>query len=77
MRKMMMFVSFPAVVLAAGLFAMSADAQTWKRGVAGVDAATQNFTPVEKAACYGWGPRCPPGRTWVCRYGNCWCARCW
>jgi hypothetical protein len=41
-------------------------------------AAAENYTPIEKAACYGWGPHCPPGRTWRCGpYGRCWCARCW
>ena len=31
---------------------------------------------VEKAACFGWGPFCRPGRHWVCGPRHCWCARC-
>ncbi|HLL27442.1 MAG TPA: hypothetical protein VKT73_07300 [Xanthobacteraceae bacterium] len=75
MRKLTMLLSFAAVVLVAGLFAMNANAQTWKSG--GNLAATHNYSPIEKAACYGWGANCPPGRTWVCRPGGCWCRRCW
>jgi hypothetical protein len=31
---------------------------------------------VKKAACGGWGRHCRPGRTWVCRPRECWCAPC-
>ena len=74
MRKLIIAVAFALAALT-GLFTLAADAQTW-RGAAAL--ATQNFTPIDKAACWGWGPHCPPGRTWVCGpYGRrCWCARC-
>jgi hypothetical protein len=74
MRKLVIILTLAAAAVFTGLLTFTADAQTWKRGAAGL--AAQNFTPVEKAACWGWGARCPPGRTWVCRWGNCWCARC-
>jgi hypothetical protein len=66
-----------ATILLAGL-AVAAQAQTW-RGSADLNGAAQNFTPIHKAACGGrWGPRCPPGRHWVCgpRGWRCWCAPC-
>jgi hypothetical protein len=76
MRRLMIIATLAAAALLAGLLTLSADAQTWKRGAAGL--ANQNFTPIEKAACWGWGPHCPPGRHWVCGpWGrHCWCARC-
>lgn len=40
--------------------------------------AQMTVSPLEPAACRGPGPRCPPGRHWVCGpYGHrCWCAPC-
>jgi hypothetical protein len=75
MRTLVITLSMTAAVLFGGLLTWNADAQTWRRAV-GLKAASQNYTPIEKAACYGWGRNCPPGRTWVCRYGNCWCRWC-
>jgi hypothetical protein len=75
MRKLSTAIA--ATILLAGL-AAGAQAQTW-RGSAQLNGAAQNFTPIEKAACGGrWGPRCPPGRHWVCgpRGWRCWCAPC-
>jgi hypothetical protein len=77
MRKRMIILTLAAAALVTGLLTWQADAQTWRRGL---DPASLNYSPiVEKAACYGWGPHCPPGRTWRCGpYGyRCWCARCW
>ena len=36
-----------------------------------------NMTPIENAACRGWGPWCGPGYTPICRGGRCWCRPCW
>jgi hypothetical protein len=36
-----------------------------------------NMTPIENAACRGWGRWCGPGHHRVCRHGSCWCAPCW
>jgi len=74
MRKFVIafVLSFAALT---ALLTVTADAQGWKRGAAAL--ADQNFTPIEQAACRGWGPHCPPGRHWVCRPGGCWCAPCW
>ena len=36
-----------------------------------------NMTPIENAACRGWGRWCGPGHHRVCRHGRCWCAPCW
>lgn len=63
-------------ILAAGAFAFTAQAQTW-RGSTSLDGAAQNFTPIQKAACRGWGPHCGPGWTWFCGpRGWCRCVRC-
>ncbi len=74
MRKLAITLTMAVAVLFAGLLTWKAEAQTWKRGAAAL--AAQNYTPIEKAACGGGGPHCPPGRTWVCRGGSCWCAPC-
>jgi hypothetical protein len=41
-----------------------------------IPAPGPNYSPIEKAACGGPGPRCPWGRTWVCGPAGCWCAPC-
>ncbi len=74
MKNLTMTLTAAALML--GAMALSATAQT--QGAAGVHALTQNATPIVKqAACRGWGPRCPPGKVWVCGpYGRCWCRWC-
>jgi len=76
MRKLMIALTLAAFALLTGLFTWKADAQTWRRAAVAINAASQNYTPIEKAACRGGGPHCPPGSTWVCRGGTCWCAPC-
>jgi hypothetical protein len=49
--------SLAIAVLFAASAALTADAQT-SRGANNVGAAAQNFTPIEPAACRGWGPYC-------------------
>jgi hypothetical protein len=74
MRKTMLTL---ALALAfAGSAAFTADAQT-SRGANNIAGAAQNFTPIEPAACRGWGPYCRPGFTRVCNRFRCWCRPCW
>ena len=74
MRKTMLTL---ALALAfAGSAAVTADAQT-SRGANNIGSAAQNFTPIEPAACRGWGPYCRPGFTRVCGRWRCWCRPCW
>jgi hypothetical protein len=66
-----------AAILMAGAFAANVDAQSY-RGAASILAASQNFTPIERAEC---GPDrgrfCGPHHHRVCApYGHCWCAPC-
>ena len=64
-----------AFVLVASVIAASAQIQT--RGAAGLHAQMQNATPLlRQAACWGWGPYCPPGTVRRCGPYRCWCARC-
>jgi hypothetical protein len=55
---------------------VQAQAQTL-RGTADIGTAAQNFTPIHKAACQGWGPWCGPGYVRACRWGRCWCRPCY
>jgi hypothetical protein len=55
MRKVTL--SLAIAVLFAASAALTADAQT-SRGANNVATAAQNFTPIEPAACRGWGPYC-------------------
>ena len=75
MRKILF--GFAVAGLMLGLGAMSAQAQT-TRGAAAIPGATQNYTPIEKAACGPRrGPWCGPFTHRVCnRWGRCWCAPC-
>lgn len=36
----------------------------------------QNYTPIETAACQGWGRWCPPGYVRACGPYRCWCRPC-
>lgn len=74
MRKLTM--TLTAATLALGAMAVAANAQTQGRGAAGLHAQLQNATPIEKTACRGYGPHCPPGFTWTCGAGHCWCRAC-
>jgi hypothetical protein len=60
-----------AIALAfAGSAVLTADAQP-SRGANNVGTAAQNFTPIEQAACRGWGPYCRPGFVRVCGRWRC------
>jgi flavorubredoxin len=74
MRQMMLILAATAAVLLFGSPTMQANAQM-SRALAALKPAAQNYTPIEKAACFGWG-RCPPGRHQICGPRRCWCAPC-
>jgi len=77
MRKLVITLILATAALFTGLLTWNADAQTWRRGAAGIEAASQNFSPIEKAACGYVGRHCGPYRHWVCGpAGHCWCAPC-
>ena len=60
MRKLIVVLTATAAVLLAGSLAFKADAQTL-RGAANISTQTQNFTPIEQAACGPhWGRWCGP-----------------
>jgi len=73
MRKVAVSLAAAAFVL--GSVALSA-AQTQAPGAATLNAQAQNATIIHKAACFGWGRWCPPGRHRVCGPYRCWCAPC-
>lgn len=74
MRRLVVTLSTTAVILLAGSLVSNAQIT---RGAASLPAASQNFTPIEKAACGpNWGRWCGPYHHRVCRYGRCWCAHC-
>src|SRR5262245_3859030 len=77
-RKLMRKVSLTLAIalLFAGSAALTADAQT-SRGANDIAGAAQNSTPIEPAACRGWGPYCRPGFVRVCGRFRCWCRPCW
>ena len=59
-----------------GTTAIAANAQAQYPGAGAFHALIKNATPVEQAACRGWGPYCPPGFTRVCGPYRCWCRPC-
>lgn len=69
MRKVLIALAISAAVIGAGMFAWNAEATT-STAAATLGAMGKNYSPVKKAACYGWGRHCPPGFHWS------WCAPC-
>ncbi len=61
MRKLTMTLTAAALLL--GTMVVAGNAQTQVQGAAGLHAQIQNATPIEKTACRGYGPHCPPGFT--------------
>jgi hypothetical protein len=74
MRKVTLTLAI--ALLFAGSAVLTADAQT-SRGANNIAGAAQNFTPIEPAACRGWGPYCRPGFVRTCGRFRCWCRACW
>jgi hypothetical protein len=74
MRRLVVTLSAAAAIMVAGTLTSGAQIT---RGAASLPAASQNFTPIEQAAC---GPHrgryCGPWHHRVCRNGYCWCAHC-
>lgn len=75
MRKVLIALAISAAVIGAGMFAWNAEATT-STAAATLGAMGKNYSPVKKAACYGWGRHCPPGFRWRCGPYRCWCAPC-
>jgi hypothetical protein len=73
MRKLV--VTAVATIFLTGSFVWQAQAQT-QQGLVGIHSAAKNYTPVEKAACQGWGPFCGPGYVRACGPYRCWCRPC-
>jgi hypothetical protein len=71
MRKLTVALGVTAALLVAGAFTWKADATTWQSGTLALPDAVKNYSPIEKTACNGWGPHCPPGYTWVRRLQRC------
>lgn len=63
MRKVLIALAISAAVIGAGMFAWNAEATT-STAAATLGAMGKNYSPVKKAACYGWGRHCPPGFVW-------------
>jgi hypothetical protein len=74
MRKLSIILTAAALML--GSIVMVANAQTQQLGAASLHQQAQNATIIHKAACFGWGRWCPPGRHRVCGPYRCWCAPC-
>ena len=75
MRKLV--IAMTSAVFVLGSMVITAQAQTQAQGAAGLHAQAQNATPIQKAACGGWGPYCPPGTIRRCGPYRCWCAPCY
>jgi hypothetical protein len=75
MQKLTMTLAAAALML--GSMAVAAHAQFLAAGAAGLHAKVQNATPIDKAACRGYGTFCPPGTVRRCGPYRCWCARCY
>ena len=76
MRRLAFALGVSAVMLVAGGIAWKAEAMTWRSGTFTLPALAKHYSPIEKTACYGWGPHCPPGTTWRCGPYRCWCRPC-
>src|SRR6202023_2680841 len=76
MPKLIVTLAAAAAILLSGSLTWKAEADPG-RGALSTRAAVQNFTPVEKAACQGWGPYCGPGFVRRCGPYRCWCRPCY
>jgi hypothetical protein len=75
MRKLTMTLTAAALIL--GTMAVAANAQTQSPGASSFHAQIKNATPIQEAACRGFGPYCGPGFTRVCGPYRCWCRPCY
>jgi hypothetical protein len=74
MRKLMITLAAAAALAGAGASLWQAQAANFQDPA--LTSKLRNYTPLQPAACRGWGPWCPPGRTRVCNAWRCWCAVC-
>jgi hypothetical protein len=74
MRKLLFILAASSVAFVMPI--SLANAQT-SQGLQGIHTATQNFTPVQSAACQGPGPWCGPGYVRACNRWHCWCRPCY
>ena len=74
MRKLTMTLSAAALML--GTMAIAANAAPYQ-GNSGFRTQIQNATPIEKAACRGFGRWCGPGFVRACGPYRCWCRPCY
>jgi hypothetical protein len=65
---------FASLMISASLVPAS-QAQT-SRGASAINSIIENSSKAEKAACWGWGPFCPPGWVRACGPWRCWCRPC-
>jgi len=59
MRKLVITLAASVAIGAIGVPLWQAHAANLGDG--GIKFAIKNYTPITKAACFGWGPYCPPG----------------
>jgi hypothetical protein len=74
MSKSVLGLAAAAAILVVPISLASAQSS---HGMQSIDAATQNFTPIQRAACQGWGPYCRPGFVRTCGPWRCWCRPCY
>jgi hypothetical protein len=64
------------LMLNASLLSTTASFAQTSRGALTINSMTQPYGKSEKAACFGWGPFCPPGWVRACGPWRCWCRPC-
>jgi hypothetical protein len=75
MRTLSVTFAVAVAILLVSSLAWNADAQT-SLGAANISAQSQNFSPIQPAACGRPGGYCPAGSFRRCNYNACWCSRC-
>ena len=76
MRKLTVTVMAAAVILLVNSMGWSAHAATIAP-MSAIPNAAKNFSPVQQAACQGWGRWCGPGFVRTCGPYRCWCRPCY
>ena len=74
MRKLVITLAASVAVAAVGVPLWQAHAANLGDGA--IKLAIKNYTPITKAACWGWGPRLPARTHAGLRRFRCWCALC-
>jgi hypothetical protein len=74
MRKLSITLMAAAAILALNSMA-SANPVTTSGNT--LPSAVKNFSPIQEAACRGWGRWCGPGYVRACGPYRCWCRPCW